>query len=75
MFYKGLDCSGGNSNSQVLHCFQDELTVPVKREIIQLGYKLRYAVVAYEIVQALNLPIIKFLVKTMCPVADFKLFT
>jgi hypothetical protein len=49
--------------------------VPVKREIIQLGYKLWYAVFAYEIVQALNLPIIKFLVKTMCPVANLKLFT
>ena len=75
MFYEALDCLRRNSDSQVLQYFQDELAVPIKREIIHLSYKMWYTVVAYEIVQALNLPIIEFLIKTTCPVANLKLFT
>ena len=75
MFYDGLDCLDRNGDSQVLQYFQDELAVPIKREIIHLSYKTWHTVVAYEIVQVLNLSVIKFFVKTMCPVANLKFFT
>lgn len=49
--------------------------MPIKMRVIQLDYKLCQAVVAYEVVQAIDLPVTEFAVNTVRPITNSKLFT